>query len=157
MSINVNEQIEEAMKRGEFSNLPGKGKPLRLETNPFITPQVRMANRLLKNNGFAPQWIELEKEIRQQKAKLTRLVENLKARRERLAALFLQHPHRGPAIKQCFEHERARTLTQYGDKLKSLNKKIQRLNLLMPARNRQLPLINHAEAYAHFHKQCPSL
>ncbi len=157
MSINVNEQIEEAIKRGEFSNLPGKGKPLKLETNPFISPQVRMANRLLKQNGFAPQWIELEKEIRREKAQLIMLLKNLKARRERLTPLLLQYPHRSEAIKRSFEHERANGLTQYREKLKTLNQKIQRLNLLMPARNRQWCLINQAEAHTHFHKECPSL
>ena len=80
MSINVNKQIEEAMERGEFTNLPGEGKPLKLDTNPFLTPQARMANRLLKENGFAPRWVELEKEIKQGKAQLERVLINLKGR-----------------------------------------------------------------------------
>ncbi len=70
MPINVDEQIEEAMERGEFKDLPGKGRPIKLDTNPFLTPQVRMANRLLKENGFAPRWIELEKEIKKKKHNL---------------------------------------------------------------------------------------
>ena len=37
MPINVSKQIEAAMERGEFTNLPGKGKPLKLDTNPFLT------------------------------------------------------------------------------------------------------------------------
>lgn len=157
MSINVDEQIEEAMQRGEFTNLPGKGKPLNLETNPFLTPQVRMANRLLKENGFAPRWIELEKEIQRDKAQLDKLLVNLTARRERLAKIVRQQPHRGEAVSRSFEHERGRGLAQYCDKLEALNRKIQRLNLMMPARNRQWALVNSAEALARFHKTCPSL
>ena len=38
MPINANKQIEEAMERGEFADLPGKGKPLKLDTNPYLTP-----------------------------------------------------------------------------------------------------------------------
>lgn len=56
MPINVNKQIEEAMERGEFSNLPGKGKPLKLDVNPFLTPQARMAKQsvgLLSANVYA--------------------------------------------------------------------------------------------------------
>ena len=34
MPIDVSEQIEEAMARGEFKDLPGKGEPLKLDTNP---------------------------------------------------------------------------------------------------------------------------
>lgn len=157
MAINVDEQIEAAMERGEFTNLPGKGKPLKLETNPFLTPQVRMANRLLKKNGFAPRWIELKKEIEQEKAQLERLLINLKARRERLSGIIQQYPTRRESISRSFEHERARGLAQYSEKLKNLNQKIQRVNLLMPTRNRQQALIRQAEALAQFRKACPSL
>ena len=157
MPINVNKQIEEAMERGEFANLPGEGKPLKLDTNPFLTPQARMANRLLKENGFAPRWIELEKEIKPGKAQLERVFINLKARRERLVAILQQYPHRREAISRTFEQERARAIAQYSEKLENLNQKIQRVNLLMPTRNRQYALINRAEALDHFQKACPSL
>ncbi|MYH80452.1 DUF1992 domain-containing protein [Candidatus Poribacteria bacterium] len=157
MPINVNKQIEEAMKRGEFANLPGKGKPLKLDTNPFLTPQARMANRLLKENGFAPRWVELEKEIKEEKAQLERILINLKARRERLAAIIQQYPHRHAAVSRSFEHERARSIERYSEKLKNLNRKIQRVNLLMPTRNRQHTLINRTESINRFKKACPSL
>ena len=157
MPINVNKQIEEAMKRGEFANLPGKGKPLKLDTNPFLTPQARMANRLLKENGFTPRWVELEKEIKQEKAQLERILINLKARRERLAAIIQQYPHRHAAVSRSFEHERARGIERYSEKLKNLNRKIQRVNLLMPTRNRQHALINRPESINRFKKACPSL
>ena len=157
MPINVNKQIEEAMERGEFANLPGKGKPLKFDTNPFLTPQARMTNRLLKENGFAPRWVELEKEIRQEKSQLEKILTNLKGRRERLAAIVQQYPHRHAAVSWGFEHERARGIERYSEKLEDLNRKIQRVNLLMPTRNRQYPLINRTEALIHFQKTCPSL
>ena len=157
MPINVNKQIEEAMERGEFANLPGKGKPLKLDTNPYLTSQARMANRLLKENNFAPRWIELEKEIKQEKTQLERALVNLKARRERLAAIIHQYPHRREVISRTFEHERARGIAQYTEKLENLNRKIQRVNLLMPTRNRQYALINRAQRIARFQKACPSL
>lgn len=157
MSIDVSEQIEEAMERGEFKDLPGKGEPLKLDTNPFLTPQVRMANRLLKENGFAPRWIELEKEIKQEKAQLERLLTNLKARRERLIALIQQHPERHAAVSRSFEYERARGIARYSEKLENLNQKIRRVNLLMPTRNRQYGLINKEAALDRFEETCPGL
>ena len=157
MPINVNKQIEEAMERGEFSNLPGEGKPLKLDTNPFLTPQARMANRLLKENGFVPRWVELEKEITQEKAQLERLLTNLNARRERLAALIQRHPERHRTISRTFEQERARGIEQYSEKLENLNRKIQRVNLLMPTRNRQYALMNKETALLRFQELCPSL
>ncbi|MCY3549746.1 MAG: DUF1992 domain-containing protein [Candidatus Poribacteria bacterium] len=157
MPINVNKQIEEAMERGEFANLPGKGKPLKFDTNPYLTPQARIANRLLKENSFAPRWIELEKEIKQEKTQIERVLVNLKARRERLVAIIQQYPYRREVISRTFEHERARGIAQYSEKLENLNQKIQRVNLLMPTRNRQHALINRSQMLARFQKACPGL
>ena len=157
MPINVNKQIEEAMERGEFANLPGRGKPLKFDTNPYLTPQARMTNRLVKENGFVPRWVELAKEIKREKAQLEKLLTNLKGRRERLATIIQQHPHRHRAVSRSFEHERARGIERYSEKLESLNRKIQRVNLLMPTRNRQYASINLTEAISRFQKACPSL
>ncbi len=55
--------IEEAMRRGEFDNLPGAGKPLDLSAY-FDTPEeVRLAYSILKNADVLPQEAELLKEI----------------------------------------------------------------------------------------------
>jgi hypothetical protein len=56
-------KIREAMEEGVFDHLDGAGKPLDLQQNPFEDPSLRVAHRLLKNNGFAPAWIEEGKEI----------------------------------------------------------------------------------------------
>jgi hypothetical protein len=55
--------IQEAMDRGEFDNLPGKGKPINL-TEYFETPEeVRMANSVLKGAGMTSREVDLLKEI----------------------------------------------------------------------------------------------
>jgi hypothetical protein len=56
-------KIREAMEEGAFDRLEGAGRPLDLDENPFEDPSLRMAHRLLKNNGFAPAWIMEGKEI----------------------------------------------------------------------------------------------
>ncbi|MGA2593423.1 MAG: DUF1992 domain-containing protein [Bryobacteraceae bacterium] len=56
-------KIEEAMAEGAFTNLSGAGAPLCLDEDPFVDTSLRMAHRLLKNNGFAPAWIEEGKDI----------------------------------------------------------------------------------------------
>lgn len=58
----VEKEIQEAMERGDFSNLPGHGKPIRIESNPF-DPSMDMAYSRLKNAGYAPTWMELDREI----------------------------------------------------------------------------------------------
>jgi hypothetical protein len=63
--------IKEAMERGEFENLPGRGKPIDL-TAYFDTPEeVRAAYSMLKNAGMTPHEVDLLKEIAELKQTLT--------------------------------------------------------------------------------------
>ena len=65
--INVVERrIWHSMEEGQFENLPGKGKPLNLSTNPHADPAEDTLYRILSKNGCAPEWVELNKEIRNQ-------------------------------------------------------------------------------------------
>jgi hypothetical protein len=60
---NVDEKIKEAVARGEFDNLPGKGKPLDLDAY-FATPEhLRMGYSILKSADIIPEEMELLKEI----------------------------------------------------------------------------------------------
>jgi Domain of unknown function (DUF1992) len=69
-------KIREAMDEGAFEHLDGAGEPLDLSENPFEDPAQHMAHRILRNNGFAPAWIEegreIEAEIRYLKAHFDR-------------------------------------------------------------------------------------
>lgn len=59
----VEEQIRKAQEKGAFDNLEGVGEPLVLEENPFVPEELRMVFKILKDNDFAPYWVELGKEI----------------------------------------------------------------------------------------------
>ena len=54
-------KIREAIEAGAFDNLPCKGKPIELDSDP--DPSLWMAHHLLRVNGFAPAWIEESKDI----------------------------------------------------------------------------------------------
>lgn len=60
----ADERIREAMERGEFEDLPGKGKPLELEDDSHLPEDVRMAYKILKNANCLPPEVALMKEIR---------------------------------------------------------------------------------------------
>ena len=57
------QRILEAQRNGEFDNLPGKGKPLRLEDLSWVPEDLRMAYHLLKNAHVLPPEAELLKDI----------------------------------------------------------------------------------------------
>lgn len=59
----IEERIQAAIKKGEFKNLPGEGKPLILDDNIFTPPEHRMAHRVLKNSGFVPPEVEMQNEV----------------------------------------------------------------------------------------------
>jgi len=57
-------QIREAMEQGAFDNLPHQGKPLPNDDNP-LAGDWGLAFKILKDAGFAPPWVEADKEVRQ--------------------------------------------------------------------------------------------
>ncbi len=58
----VEEILGEARDKGEFDNLPGKGKPLRLQDDVYAGDKA-LAYHLLKNNDMAPPEIERGRQI----------------------------------------------------------------------------------------------
>lgn len=62
----VEDLIQEAMSKGQFDNLEGKGKPLShaQSQNPYVDFTQHKINKILLDNGFTPEWITLKKEIR---------------------------------------------------------------------------------------------
>jgi hypothetical protein len=56
-------RIQEAIGRGEFDNLPGTGKPLALDDDTFVPPELRIAYRVLKNAGYLPRDLQLRSEV----------------------------------------------------------------------------------------------
>lgn len=70
----VDDAIRDAEERGEFENLPDKGKRIHLEETPFA-PEMASALRTLKNAGYQPLWMELDKEITNDKRKLQAFLE----------------------------------------------------------------------------------
>src|SRR5215470_15123104 len=59
----ADEKIKEAIAKGEFDNLPGKGRPLDLDAY-FATPEhLRMGYSILKSADIIPEEMELLKQI----------------------------------------------------------------------------------------------
>lgn len=66
----IEKMIKEAMARGEFDNLEGRGEPVDLSEY-FATPEdVRLGYKLLKNANIVPEELELLREAEALKAEL---------------------------------------------------------------------------------------
>lgn len=130
----VEDLIQEAMSKGEFKNLAGSGKPLKLEQDVYIDSTTRRLNKVLIDSGFAPEWIALEKEIR---LDIERHRENLLQKRKKL----------GPSPLTLLSADKwERHLKEFHDKLRDTNKKIDKFNMIVPILNKQ-------KVHANFHKE----
>lgn len=63
IAVIAEERIQEAFKRGEFDDLPGKGQPLNADDACHVPEELRMAWRIMKNADCLPPEIEMEREI----------------------------------------------------------------------------------------------
>lgn len=55
--------IDEQIAKLDLDNLPKKGQPLDLSSNPYLDPSDDMAHRLIKNAGFTLPWIDEARQI----------------------------------------------------------------------------------------------
>lgn len=85
-------RIAEAMARGEFDALPGRGKPLPKDDWDMISPELRMAYRILKNAGVVPREVALRQEIAGMQARINGLPagQEYERARRRLNGLLMQ-------------------------------------------------------------------
>jgi len=56
-------KIQEAIRNGEFDNLLNRGRPIDLDEDCLVPPELRMAYRVLRNSGCIPPELEIRNEI----------------------------------------------------------------------------------------------
>jgi hypothetical protein len=128
----VDRAIREAQERGEFDNLPGKGRPLRWDDE-HVPPEWRMANRILKNSGFAPSWIEDDKWIRAERKAVRQLLDGFADwYREERAALAGKPQAQVSERLEELAVVRDRRIQVYRERAGKLNKRIDIFNLTVP-------------------------
>jgi hypothetical protein len=89
-------KIVAAIEAGEFADLPGAGKPLRLDADPLVPEHLRVAWRILRNAGFLPPEIEDRREA-VELAALIATIDDDGERRRAVARLSLLEARREAA------------------------------------------------------------
>lgn len=134
MSPNIDDHIRRAMEAGEFDNLPGKGKPLHLDDNPFEDPEWRMAHHVIRTGGFSLPWIETRREI----------LETFETARQALRRAWewrqkaLQDPQARPLVQGEWE----RAVQVFRRQVEEINQRIFSYNLETPSDRFQLARVN---------------
>ncbi len=76
----MDEIIRAAIERGDFDNLPGQSRPLRLEDDAHTPAHLRLAHKVLRDNGLAPDWVAESKGIDHDRDKLLAQLGRARAR-----------------------------------------------------------------------------
>ena len=106
------QRIAEAQEQGAFDNLPGMGRPLQLEDDSHIPPELRMAYKVLRNSGCLPPEMQDRKDI----ANLVDMLEQCEDEQERVRQM---QKLRRLIMRARTRHERVLHLDdeQYYDRL----------------------------------------
>ncbi|KAL9925347.1 dnaJ homolog subfamily C member 28-like [Glossina fuscipes fuscipes] len=124
----VEDCIQEAMSKGDFDNLSGAGRPLPNvhAQNPYVDYTMHKVNKILSDNGFTPQWIALQRDVRED-------LKNVRKKLEQERIYFGEYPLTGADLKAW-----ETILTNYEEEEKLINAKIDEYNLIAPICERQL-------------------
>jgi DnaJ family protein C protein 28 len=130
----IEQLIRQAQEDGKFRDLPGHGQPLNLDDNPFEDAAAAMANHMLKNQGFRPDWLEDDVAVRQglEQARLA-LARTRDWRREQLRAAEGRQDARAIEQRALANHEWALAQERFRARLAELNRAIFTLNLKVPS------------------------
>lgn len=128
----VEDLIQEAMAKGDFDNLSCKGKPLTSaqSQNPYIDFTTHKLNKILLDNGFTPEWIMLQKDIREE---IELLKSSLLKQREFLGRF---------PFAEADDTSWVLIVKNFEDNVVRINKQIDKYNLIVPIIENQLFRIN---------------
>lgn len=124
----VEDLIQEAMAKGDFDNLSCKGKPLTSAQtqNPYIDFTTHKLNKIMLDNGFTPEWITLQKDIRED-------IDKLKTDLLREREYFGNYP-----FSENEQITWALILKNFENDVIRINKQIDKYNLIVPIVENQL-------------------
>ncbi len=129
----VESQIEDAIARGVFSNLPGEGQPLRLdETARALAGENWLGYKILGDANLLPEWLSIAREIEI----LQRRLDAIDARHaEFIAAVAATGNWDGAAAAI------GRIVEQYEAQARELRRRQDEFNVKAPGRRTERPAI----------------
>ena len=149
-------QIQEAIEEGKFDNLPGKGKPLVFDDDPMTPPHLRLANKILKNAGVLPDWVQVQKDLEAERREVTVQREKLLAQHGKVYARLSNLPAEHPDV-MLFAAWHTKSRETYLRRLKNVNNAILKLSLMAPSTVQPVAPYKLAEETARFDADFPPL
>lgn len=120
----VEERLQAAFAEGQFTDLPGKGRPLAFDEDPLADPDQWLARHILRNSGLSLPWIEerrrIEKALSEATTALARAWSAYRDNRNE------KRPN--PAAESHWQE----TLAVFREQVSALNRRIRAYNLTVP-------------------------
>jgi DnaJ family protein C protein 28 len=148
----VDEQIREAQERGDFDNLPGAGKPLNLDDNPYAGDRA-LAFHLLKQNDLLPRELDIGREVDAELARAEQVLAELRRQRDWLLG------QRGPGRERAratYARLRGEHAARYEQALRQVHSKMLTLNIIAPSTLHR-PMIDVEAHMRAFQREFPPL
>lgn len=130
----IEEHIRKAMQEGKFENLPGHGKPMRLDQNPYEDPEMRLAYKALRDAGYSLPWIETRREIDSQ-------LETARAELRR-SWEWQRSPQAAQLAYSVVQAEWQRAQDRFRERIEEINRLIKSYNLEAPSPNFHYYFVN---------------
>ena len=128
----IEDMIKEGQDAGVFDNLPGAGKPLKLDKNVFGSEKA-LAHELLKSNDLPPAWIS-SRNLALGKIKMLRAnIQKIWARHKRAYQVA-----QGQAHQSALEISWDDACLEWQSDIPKINKQIADYNLRFPSDNLEL-------------------
>lgn len=129
----IEKLIREAQADGKFDNLPGQGRPLRLDGDSEDS-EWWAAHHLLKNSGHRPDWLEEDIAIHEALTQARTALRRSHAwRQTELAALGERRDLEAQRQRNWVDGEWALAQARFRETLTQLNRRIRDLNLKVPS------------------------
>lgn len=129
----VDRAIEEALRSTPLDSLPGAGKPLKLDHDPYTPDENRLAYKILRENDLAPDWIMQARDLDAQQQRITQQLEQA-ARTYRRAAADAERaaPHMAAAYRQNAEDVWTSARRRLAALVEEYNRQVVSYNLKTP-------------------------
>lgn len=126
----IDQMVRESIGDGDISHLPGAGKPLNLDDDPYTPNDKRVAFKIMKEYDAAPDWMMLGKTVEQTEEKLRKQI--------KIRATRYQHQHanalrKGIILEEIkIENSWITYIEEFTDRIDRYNKEVLLYNLNVP-------------------------
>lgn len=133
----VDHLLADIIGNGDISHLPGAGKPLDLVDDPHTPSHQRAANKIMRDNNVAPEWITEGKALALNEASLRSEIDERAKRCKDEINNAASSKHRKNAQKRWFHYK-----VECRKRIERHNRAVLVYNLKTPAGIAHKPILN---------------